>query len=93
MEKEDWRQQQRQKSVRQERTTASPASGSGGIPANCSGSSPFGDHVLGVDGIDYVAANTYPSEMDEMRCLLWAHGGSSVRSIASFLSHNFPPLY
>lgn len=94
IEKKDLRQQQQQKSMRQERTAASPASDSGGIPTDCSGSSPFGDHGLGGDGIDHVAANTkantYRPEIDEMRCLLWAHGGSSVRFMASFLSHNSP---
>jgi hypothetical protein len=89
MEKKDLRQQQQQKSVRQERATASPASDSEGIPTDRSSSSPFGDHGLGGDGIDYVAANTYRPEIDEMRCLLWAHGGSSVRFMASFLPHNF----
>ena len=29
---------------------------------------------MGTDGTD--DANAYLPEMDEMRCLLWAHGGS-----------------
>jgi hypothetical protein len=85
MEKKDWRQQQ-QESVRQERTTTSAVGGGSGSPTDGSSSSPLGDYGLGVDGKDYVAANAYLHDMDEMRCLLWAHGGSSVRP--SVLSHH-----
>jgi hypothetical protein len=92
MEKKDWRQQQQQNSVHQERTAAPPAGGGCGNPTDSSGSSPLGDHDLGGDGKNYVAANAYLHEMDEMRCLLWAHGGSSVRSSASFLPPKFFPL-
>ena len=71
MEKKHWRQ-----SVRQERAAAltparSGGTGSSGDPSNIPGSSPTGNH-----GIDTDDANAYPPEMDEMRCLLWAHGGS-----------------
>jgi hypothetical protein len=89
MEKKDWRQQQRHRSVRQEKTAASAAGGDGGSPAASSGPPPLGDYGLGGDGKDYVGANAYLHEMDDMRRLLWAHGGS----FASFLPPNFSPLF
>jgi hypothetical protein len=78
MEKKDWRQ-----SVRQERAAAAtPAGGantrlrSGGSSSDgpTSSSSPTSDHGVRANGTD--DANAYQPEMDEMRCLLWAHGGS-----------------
>jgi len=96
MEKKDWRQQQQQKSVRQERTVASPEGGGCRSPTDSSGSSPLGGHDLGGDGNDYVAANAYLPEVDEMRCLLWAHGGSSVplyHSCRPFLSPFVEPIH
>ena len=87
MEKKDLRQQRQQKSEHQERTPASPAGGaSGGSQMDSSGSSPLEDHGLGGDGTDHVEANAYRPEMDEMRCLLWAHGGSSVCPFVRFIA-------
>ena len=72
MEKKHWRE-----SVRQERA-ATPARRGGtrssGNPSDIPGSSSTGDRGMGTDGTD--DANAYLPEMDEMRCLLWAHGGS-----------------
>jgi len=70
MEKKDWRQ-----SIRQERDAGATQAGSSNTtsaarPANIS--SPQG---TGADGADD-DTNAYRPEMDEMRCLLWAHGGS-----------------
>jgi hypothetical protein len=72
MEKKDWRQ-----SMRQERDAGATPAGSSNAtsaasPAN--GPSPTGNQGIGVDGAD--DTNAYRPEMDEMRCLLWAHGGS-----------------
>jgi hypothetical protein len=69
MEKKDWRQ-----SMRKESAAATDPAGSSNATSTADptgGSSPTG---AGVDGAD--DANTYQPEMDEMRCLLWAHGGS-----------------
>jgi hypothetical protein len=76
MEKKDWRQ-----SMRQERATAAtPAGGantrSGGSSSDgpASSSPPTRDHWVRANGTD--DASAYQPEMDEIRCLLWAHGGS-----------------
>ena len=87
MEKKDLRRQQQHKSARQEMAAASPVDGDSGDPTDRSGLSPLGNHGLGGDGMDNATANVYRPEMDEMRCLLWAHGGSSI------LLHPFPPLF
>ena len=68
MEKKDWRQ-----SMRRERDAATPARNSdttsAANPANSSLST--GNRETGADD-----TNTYQPGMDEMTCLLWAHGGS-----------------
>jgi len=71
MEKKHWRQ-----SVRQERAAVltpprSEGTRSSRNPSDIPRSSPTGDLGIGTDDV-----NAYLPEMDEMRCLLWAHGGS-----------------
>jgi hypothetical protein len=72
IEKKDW-----QQSVLQERSATTPASrekaNGGAGPSNTSASSPPGDYGMGARSTG--DANAHRPEMDEMRCLLWAHGG------------------
>lgn len=92
MEKKDWRQQQQHKSARQRKSATSPVDG-GGSPTDSSGLSPLGDRGLAGDGMEYAAANAHQPEMDEMRCLLWAHGGPSIHSLhCIILAAQFFPL-
>lgn len=84
MEKKDLRRQQQHKSARQEMTAASPVDGS---PTDSSGLSPLGGHTghgLGGGAMDNMTANAYRPEMDEMKCLLWAHGGLSILLASNF---------
>jgi hypothetical protein len=66
MEKKDWRQSMRKESAAAADPAGSPNARSAANPID--GLSPTG---AGSDD-----ANMYQPEMDEMRCLLWAHGGS-----------------
>jgi hypothetical protein len=73
MEKHDWRE-----AVRWERE-ASATMGSENAPRTDSGSSSHGSYSSPPGG-EWVSASdantrTYSPGMDEMRCLLWAHGG------------------
>ena len=73
MEKKDWRQ-----STRQGRDAAGAPAGSSNTtsaasPAN--GTSPSRNQGTSADGADD-DTDAYQPEMDEVRCLLWAHGGS-----------------
>jgi hypothetical protein len=70
MEKKHWRE-----SVRQQRAATPTRTGGTRNSGNTSNIPSTGDHGMGTDGTD--GANAYLPEMDEMRCLLWAHGGSS----------------
>jgi hypothetical protein len=94
MEKKDWRQ-----SVRQERTTRAATTGNEGTPRTGSRSSSYGFYSLmpGVDGwvsTGDTKANAYAPETDEMRCLLWVHGGQFhlAMQVASS-GHHFALIY
>jgi len=82
MEKKDW-----QRSTRQERSTSIPTGDEGmsgeGNQSQSTGSSLPRDHSVGMGSTD--EANLYRSEMDEMKCLLWAHGGSSHAALCRFI--------
>jgi hypothetical protein len=79
MEKKDW-----QRSIRQERSLTGDkrTNGEGSQPQSAGLSLPR-DHNAGMGSAD--DANLYRPEMDEMKCLLWAHGGSSHAAFYCFI--------
>jgi hypothetical protein len=72
MEKKDWRQSTRQKRDAGGAPAGSSNTTSAASPAN--GTSPTRDQKTSADRADD-GTNAYRRGMDEMRCLLWAHGG------------------
>ena len=77
MDKRDWKEAKRREkaaAAAAEKSQAFGESGSGsGSSFPQSTSSPSGADAQASTGD--MEVNAYPPEMDEMRCLLWAHGG------------------
>ncbi|KAH8984792.1 alpha beta-hydrolase [Lactarius hatsudake] len=80
MDKRDWKEATRREKAAaaaeksQTRESGSPDAGASTSLSPMSSSSSSGAHV-GVSADDTDASAAYRPEMDEMRCLLWAHGG------------------
>jgi hypothetical protein len=65
MDKRDWKEAKRR---------AAAIEKTGGVSESGSGSPPLSGAHASASAVD-AEAGTYRPEMDEMRCLLWAHGG------------------
>ena len=74
MDKRDWKEEKRREKAAAagEKTQTFGESGSGSSFPQSPSSPPGADAQASTGDVE---ANAYPPEMDEMRCLLWAHGG------------------